>query len=199
MLLLPFNKLDITFDLGGLKAALEKTSLWGEITKRTEGQSPHNQSQDIWVRFLNPKVCEDNNDWSLVGKPHKSTWLKNLPQVKEVCDQLMEMLEGEQLGGVLLTKLPPYAKIRPHMDQGWHAEYYDKYYVAVKNKKGAVFCFEKGTIEPNEGEVYAFRNDVLHWVENNSDQDRFAMIVCIKQSKLDKRGMLCHGDTQPPQ
>ncbi len=196
--MLPFNKLPITFNTDDIANNLIGSDLWGEVTKRTEGNSPHRESLDIWVRFLDPKQCEKNNDWSMVGKPHKSEWLKDIPKIKSICSKLMEFTNGEKLGGVLLTKLEPNCKILPHVDSGWHAEYYDKYYVAIKNGEGASFFFDDGVIEPHQGDVYAFRNDVNHWVENNSNETRIALIVCIKQSKLSKEG-LCLGDMQPPQ
>jgi hypothetical protein len=47
-----------------------------------------------------------------------------------------------------------------------------------------VFGFEDGIIAPKLGDVYWFRNDNPHWVENNSTRDRIAMIVCIRTHKF---------------
>ena len=64
-----------------------------------------------------------------------------------------------------------------HKGYGW---VYDKFYVPIKNAKGSLFCFDDGVIEAEEGEVYQFDNSVPHWVENNSDEDRISMIVCVR-------------------
>ena len=189
----PINKLDITFCVEYLKSWLETCDLFGEYNQRAGEDSPHKEMTDIWARYKNPEECIKSGDWSSFGLEHKSEWLKDIPEVKEISDQLMQFLGGEQLGGVLITKLPPNGKILPHVDAGWHAEYYDKYYIPIKNSKGATFSFDNATINPKEGEVYAFRNDVTHWVENNSNEDRIAMIICIKQHKLSKEG-LCLGE-----
>lgn len=191
----PINKLNIKFEVSYLKSWLESCDLFGEYNQRAMGESPHKEMSDIWARYKNPKECIKTGDWSSFGLEHESEWLKDIPVVKEISDQLMTFLDGERLGGVLITKLPPNGKILPHVDSGWHAEYYDKYYIPIKNGKGATFLFDNATIQPKEGEVYAFRNDVTHWVENNSNEDRIAMIICIKQSNLSKEG-LCLGEQQ---
>ena len=190
--MLPFSDLDLKVDVRILKTFLECYEGWGENPQRGLPGSPHEEMTDIWVRFNDPEPCKESGDWSSFIEEHESIWLKRFTSVDRICKQLMKLTEGERLGGVLITKLPPCGKIHPHIDSGWHAEYYDKYYVPIKNGKGARFCFDDGFIEPEEGQVFAFRNDVTHWVENNSEQDRIAMIICIKQSKYSKEG-LCLG------
>lgn len=193
------NKLKISFDVQELKEFLVNCNLFGEYTQRSDGEgSPHKDMTDIWVRYKDPKPHIESGDWSKFADCHDSVWLKNIPFIKDLCSALMGFLDGERLGGVLITKLPPGGKILPHVDSGWHAEEYDKYYVPIKNHSGAVFFFDNCSIDPEEGEVYAFRNDKMHWVENNSEEDRIAMIVCIKQNKLSKEG-LCLGVQQQRQ
>jgi len=192
----PVNKLKISFDVQGIKSFLEECDLFGEHTQRSDlDTSPHKEMVDIWARYKDPKPHIKSGDWSDFGNEHESVWLQNIPGVESICDTLMDFLDGETLGGVLITKLPSGGKITPHTDAGWHAEEYDKYYVALKNTKGSEFHFEGCRIDPDEGDVHAFRNDKVHWVENNSTGDRIAMIVCIKQSKLSKEG-LCLGEQQ---
>ena len=48
------------------------------------------------------------------------------------------------------------------------------------NKKGALFHFTGGTIDPEEGEVYQFNNQVEHWVDNGSDEVRLSLVLCIR-------------------
>lgn len=191
----PINKLGIRFDVSKLKAFLEDCDMFGEYNQRAIEGSPHAEMTDIWVRYKNPKECIESGDFSSFGLKHESEWLKEVPEVRAISSALMGFLYGNSLGGILITKLPPGGKIKPHVDHGWHAGYYDKYFVSVKNESGAEFNFDNASIEPEEGEVYAFRNDVNHWVTNDSDSDRIAMIICIKQTKLSKEG-LCLGVQQ---
>jgi len=168
--------------------------MWDKNPQRRIGAgSPHSDMVDIWVRFNDPAECIRTGDWSVFCLEHESVWLEDIPEVKSISSELMRYLGGVQLGGILITCLPKGGKIKPHTDSGWHSEYYDKYFVSIKNEKGATFNFDDGVIEPTEGEVYAFRNDKNHWVENNSSSDRIAMIICIKQTKFSKEG-LCLGE-----
>lgn len=193
----PVNKLKISFDVQETRKYLESCDLFGEYTQRSDGEtSPHKDMTDIWVRYKNPDPHIKSGDWSGFMGSHESEWLKDIIGVKDMCNALMGFLQGEKLGGVLITKIPPGGKILKHVDEGWHAAEYDKYYVAIKNPKGAKFHFDNCSICPENGDVHAFRNDKTHWVVNNSSSDRIAMIVCIKQKKLSKEG-LCLGDMQP--
>lgn len=151
--------------------------------RRTFPNSPHAQMNDIWVRYndINPFLAKG----SLEGfeAEHDSIWypvLDKIPSVKKVVFDLMHVVDGERLGGVLITKLPPGGHITRHTDAGWHAQYYDKFYVPILNKTGSIFGFDDGIIEPNLGEAWWFDNSNPHWVDNNSDIDRIAMIVCIR-------------------
>ena len=145
---------------------------------------------DIWLRYGDIRGMIETGDFSKIAEEHDSIWLNDLPACKKLCFDVMALVDGERLGGVLITKLPPSGKIQPHSDSGWHADYYDKYYVPIENSRGSMFGFDCGIIEPDLGDVWAFDNSYNHWVENNSKEDRIAMIICIKQSKMDKSGFM---------
>ena len=102
-----------------------------------------------------------------------------VPEVRRVVFDVMRIVEAEKLGGILVTKIPPGGRIERHIDRGWHAEHYEKIYVAVQSPAGSKFCFEDGEIQAANGDAWWFRNDVPHWVENDTDQDRIAMIICL--------------------
>lgn len=151
--------------------------------RRTFPNSPHAQMNDIWVRYNDVRPFEEKG--SLVGfeAEHDSIWypvLDKIPSVKKIVFDLMRIVDGERLGGILITKLPAGGHIARHTDAGWHAQYYDKFYVPILNHKGSVFGFDDGIIEPELGEAWWFDNSNPHWVDNNSDSDRIAMIVCIR-------------------
>lgn len=154
--------------------------------RRTFPNSPHAEMNDIWVRYndINPFLAKG----SLEGfeAEHDSIWypvIEKLPAVKKVVFDLMSKVEGERLGGVLITKLPPGGHIARHTDAGWHAQYYDKFFVPILNEEGAIFGFDDGDIHPKLGEAWWFDNSNPHWVTNNSNCDRIAMIVCIRTEK----------------
>jgi hypothetical protein len=151
--------------------------------RRINPQSPHAQMTDLWVRYNDVRPFEAKGDFKGFDDPHDSIWYPiadKIPAVKDVVFDLMRLVEGERLGGILITKLPPGGKILRHTDGGWHARYYDKFYVPILNAEGATFEFDDGVISPHLGHVWWFDNSQPHWVENRSDTDRIAMIVCIR-------------------
>jgi hypothetical protein len=174
-----FQRLDCTFDVASLRAALARQpALFGQHGQRGGQGSPHQAMTDIWVRFnaierLGPGFTDE----------HDSVWYPayaDLPELAPVLFGLMAEVQGERLGGVLITKLPPGGVIAPHVDGGWHANYYEKFYVAVDNPPGALFRFPDGDIEAANGECHWFDNSVPHGVVNHGDTERIALIVCIR-------------------
>ncbi len=168
--------------------------LFGEFNARKDAGPVMAQMDDIWLRYGDVSAMVKSGDYSALAIEHDSIWLKDLPECKKLCFEIMKMVDGERLGGVLISKLPKGGEMLPHTDKGWHSGYYDKYYIPIKNGKGSIFGFDEGDIDPLIGDVWAFDNSYNHWVKNNSDKDRIAMIVCIKQSKYTKGGLLCHGE-----
>jgi hypothetical protein len=191
-----FAKIATGFNVLPLQVALKRQpKLFGAINLRKttyiqnggcEGKSPHLDMQDIWVRYNDITPYIQRNDYTGMNDEHDSVWYPayyTLPQIRPLIFDLMRIVEGERLGGIFITKLPPGGKIEKHIDSAWHAEYYDKYFIPIQNAKGATFNFEDGLIAPDLGDVYWFDNSVPHWVENNSNEDRIAMIVTIKSDR----------------
>jgi len=173
-----FAKLDLTVDVEPLKQLLADDSLWGKYPLRKRG--PHIEMTDIWVRYNDIQPYLRSGDLTHINDEHDSIWYQTptVPFVKTIAHKIMAHVNGERLGGILITKLPPNGKIAKHIDGGWHAAYYEKYYVCVKDS-GSKFVFDSGNIEPKEGEIYWFDNSRPHGVEN-TDKERIAMIICIK-------------------
>lgn len=151
--------------------------LWDEHKGRTESpDSPHHELSDIWVRYA------ANADES---GAHESLWYPSaaLLPVRDIVYPLMAFVQGEQLGGVLITKIPAGKECKPHTDPGWHARYYEKFAVQIQSAPGQRFCFDGESLESKPGEVYWFDNAHTHWVTNPTPYDRITMIVCIKTDK----------------
>lgn len=166
------------------RAILRQPKLFGKYPQRGNFEgSPHCAMKDIWVRYNDIEPYLERGNLDGFADEHDSVWYPAsyaIPQVRKVVFDLMRIVEGERLGGILITKLSPGGKIEKHVDGGWHASYYDKYFVPILNEEGATFSFEDGVIHPKVGEAYWFNNAVPHWVDNNTDSDRIAMIVCIR-------------------
>lgn len=153
--------------------------LWNENTARTAGPaSPHHGLDDIWARFGDPARAND-------GAAHDSVWYpaSELLGIQQMCHDLMHMVRGVELGGVLITRIPPGARVLPHIDPGWHARRYDKFAVQITSAPGQTFSFEGESLETRPGDVFWFDNQHLHWVDNPTQYDRITMIVCIRKEK----------------
>jgi hypothetical protein len=158
------------------------TDLFGALEYRKKSDV-HAQMDDIWVRY-NDLNNLDWNDLKAFNAEHDSVWYpcsERFPALKRFCGWLMYAVQGWRLGAVLITRLPAGGKILPHVDQSWHAQYYDKYYIPIENKEGSVFGFEQGNIRPELGDVWQFDNAYKHWVHNDTDSERIALIVCIRR------------------
>ena len=186
--ILTIAQVDITQVLLQLK---RNPQLWNIQKNRTAPESsPHYGLEDIWVRFRDMSQY-DGKDWQKFNGDHHSEWMPEadrLPAVKDIAFQLMTMVRGEELGGILITKIPPGGLCKPHIDTTWHAQYYDKYAVQLESHPNQAFCFEEGEHHARPGDVYWFNNNVLHWVRNDSPEDRITLIICIKSD----RRSICH-------
>lgn len=163
-------------DVAPLRDALAaQPHLWNRRTGRTaHPESPHHGLDDIWVRWVpdgeNSAVQQDTR-WNVDSDA--------LP-VRRIAYGLMGMFQGDSLGGVLITRIPPRATCRPHVDGGWHATTHQKFAVQIDAAPGQKFCFEDAELETQPGDLYWFDNSKLHWVVNPTDKARLTLIVCIK-------------------
>ena len=186
---LHMHKLPFTVPVAELAHQLEMNpQLWNEhkLRTRTYEGSPHREVDDIWVRYRDPKEFDPENPQKFADK-HESVWYDayyKLPAIEWIVAQLVNHLGHFELGGVLITRIPPGKRVYPHSDAGsWHAEYYeDKVLVLVKSAPGQVFKFEGEEHEGEPGEVFVFDNHPVHEVINNSDEERISLIFAIKRT-----------------
>ena len=163
--------------------ALEEHPAWDRHTTRQE-QYAHAQMSDVWVRF---NAWENyRGDLATFNDLHESVWYpvaNEIPALRLLINDLLYYTGADrELGGVLITKIPPGGSISPHVDQGWHAEYYeDKYAIQLKGNEEQSFNFEGVQLSTQPGQVIWFDNSQLHWVDNESDEDRITMIVCTRE------------------
>ena len=176
------NKVDLT---DAIRCTLKSLNgFWDQHPhRRTASDSPHSEMTDIWVRFGDIKKGLDH----ILG-PHDSVWYtvsEKMPiELNQLINWLYSEVGGVALGGVLITKLPSGGCIAPHIDSGWHSKEYQKFHVSINTPKNSFFGFPDKNLISENGDINWFRNDVLHWVCNDSDEDRVSMIICIKTDKF---------------
>lgn len=171
------------------RVLLRNPDLWDEFRFRTEDEnSPHRDMQDIIVRYNERKNFDGDRD--NFNNEHESVWypcLSVIPEVKPLVFDLMRLVEGEKLGGIFITRLPPGKECYPHVDGSWHSREYEKYAIQIESAPSQGFFFDKDCLLAKPGDVYWFDNTQKHWVKNDSNFDRITMIVTIKSHKYQRR------------
>lgn len=155
---------------------LKNPQLWNEFTARTEKEdSPHYELDDIWARFGDAERAVD-------GQPHEAKWYPSADvlEVRPLCEAVMEFVGGKELGGVLITRIPPGKECKPHQDHGWHAREYQKFAVQIASAPNQFFCFEGEQLETKPGDLFWFDNQYTHWVTNPTQYERITLIICIR-------------------
>ena len=158
--------------------------IWDTFRYRTATPgTPHAEVNDIWVYYRDLTPFKASGEYSKMHGVAEQIWQPEaamIPAVKDIAFSLMAAFRGERLGTILITRLPPGGKIAPHIDRGWNADTTEKFFIPLANMPGSMFCWDDGGFYGKPGEVWWFRNDRKHWVVNNSDGDRLALIVTLK-------------------
>lgn len=179
----PIRLLASGWDVSELQKQLaEHPELWNQHTHRTFAYGPHSGVDDIWVRYRT-FADFDGDVAKFHNGPHESSWypcIGDIPSAWSLARKVRRFMGADRIGGVLITRIAPGGQIMPHIDQGWHAREYEKVIVQVKGNRKQVFGFEDAELRPETGDVYWFRNDVRHWVKNESQEERISLIVCFK-------------------
>jgi Aspartyl/Asparaginyl beta-hydroxylase len=176
------------FDVSAIQQELSAhPDVWNTIKHRTEHpMSPHREVDDVWMRY-NP-IENYHGDMQRFNDEHTPEWYPvadKLPAVKVVSEALFKQLKGEQLGAVLITRIPAGRQVYPHVDGGWHARTFDKFCVTIRGNHAQAFCFDGEELRTGDGDFFWFDNAYPHWVKNDSAEDRISLIVCV-------RGAICH-------
>lgn len=147
---------------------------------RVQG-NPHLGVADIIVRFNDWKNW--TGDRAAFNGPHESVWwqaYEKLPYIKPLVFDLMRLFYAEQLGMVLITKIPANHEVKRHVDAGWHAQHYLKFGVQLKAAPGQKFCYDDHEVETKPGDLFAFNNSQPHWVTNPTASERWTLIICLR-------------------
>lgn len=162
--------------------------LWNTHKARLYPTSPHRETGDIWIRYKDEAEHLKSGDYSKFNDLHVPIWYPafySLPSSKKLIFDLMQRVEGEMLGGVLIYRVPAHKQIYEHVDEGWHANYFEKFNISIQSNQGCEFIYprDEEAMSSNTGDAYWFRNTVPHRVQNHSDEDQIMMTVCIRTHK----------------
>lgn len=179
-----FELVSYGIDVSGIIAEIEANpELWNENTTRTAHEgSVHTQVDDILIRFNRPADSFDTglNDTMCFWQ---SAFTK-VPSAASVIYPLMFNILGEQIGRIIITRLPPGGEIAWHKDEGISSTFYQRFHLCLKNAEGAAFEFQVGdevkAVEPAVGDLFIVANQLPHRVINRSNEERWTMIIDIR-------------------
>lgn len=149
-----------------LLSLYRQPALWNQLPVRTATPgSPHAAAEDIILRLeaLDGSLPERCCEWY--------TAAAQLPEVRQLVMGLCAQVGCEQLGRVLVTRLKMGAIIPRHQDVGDHPlqycrfRYWGRYHIVLATDPAAVFTCEEELVHMAAGEVWYFRNDLMHSVE----------------------------------
>lgn len=144
--------------------------------------SPHRETSDIWVRYRDPKELTDSFSFR---EPHQSVWYpawRALPALRSIVFGLAAKVEAVQIGGILITRMPPDSTVYPHDDRGtWHSTFYNaKVWLPLRaNDRCFNFC-EDDCVVMAPGEGWTFDNLRTHFVRNAGATERLCLICCFR-------------------
>ena len=166
-----FHRLAQNLAVSPLLATLMRhPELWDQDRVRTTiPEGPHAQASDILLRFGKPSVDDTG--------PFENRPSMTLLEAKGTVLGIMQLVGGSELGRVIITRLPPGARILPHADEGIYAQRMTRHQIMIQCLPGNVFRCGEESISPTTGDLFWFNSSLEHEVINNSQDDRIAMIV----------------------
>ena len=178
-----FLKIADGIDISAIAMALHlQPELWNQQHQRKSFEgSAHKATSDIWLRYNDLKNLGD--DYHAFTQQHESVWYpaaSALP-VKPLIHHLASRMLATRIGGCLITKIAPGGKVLPHIDKGWHPEYYNcKLYVPIKANPKCANRVEDEWVVMSAGDCWYFDNTKEHEVTNDGDDDRMTLIISLK-------------------
>jgi mannose-6-phosphate isomerase-like protein (cupin superfamily) len=169
--------------------------LWKADTYlRDYPQGPFSDVDTIFLRFPPARVTELELTQKDQHECVNMDGMIHLPAARKMVFSLMNTVEGERLGRVMINRIRPGGRIYPHADTPVHAEYWDRHHFVLQGLPGCIFRCGDEQVQMATGEVWFFRNELEHEVVNNSAADRLHLIVDIRTSHFPFKGEL---PTQP--
>ena len=167
-----------------LLALQQQPQLWDVYPVRTTFPgTPVAACSDILLRFQRLPALPA---WGAPASPdaHECIWLPasaTLPQARPLIFETMRLVEGERLGRVIITRLPPGAKILPHMDADANSRYYHFYHLLLAGSEDTPFTCGDEVVLMQPGELWLFDNLLEHALHNQGPHDRLSLIIAVSK------------------
>jgi hypothetical protein len=178
-----FAKLDEGIEVAAALAEINAhPEIWNRDKERIAApNSPHRESSDVWLRY---RARREIVGPASFAEPHFAEFYPAwhaLPAIQPIVFHIMGLVKATYLGGILITRIRSGHMIYPHIDGGWHAKTMtSKVYCILAANDRCSNHYEDEECVMAAGEAWSFQNDVMHWVLNDGDTDRIALIVTAR-------------------
>lgn len=161
--------------------------LWDLLPhRRAAPDSPHRETSDIWLRWAAGELidCPLLNTGPFPFRFYPA-W-RELPGLGFVYDHVLSRVRAEEIGGILLTRIPAGKQVYPHSDTGgWHQEHFNlKVWVPLRANPGCVNTCGDEAVVMEPGSAWTFDNGIVHAVRNEGDSERICLILCFRGELL---------------
>ena len=164
-----------------LNALACQPQLWNaERLRTTYPGTPHGDISDILLRFADLPRFRVTGDIEVLMGNQPQRWYpaaRVLPEAFPLVAQVMGLACAEQLGRVMVTKLPPGGHIAPHRDEGGYPQAYQRWQLPLQGDEGCLFRCATEAVTMRPGELWTFCAEEEHEVWNHGAVDRIVLIV----------------------
>ena len=165
-------------------ALAQQPHLWDRHQIRTTAPgTPVAACSDILLRFQ--PLADTETAHLATPDPHQSVWYPasaTLPQARPLIFECMRLVEGERLGRVLLTRLPPGGHILPHRDADQNSHFFNFFHLPLLGSEHTPFRCGDETVVMQPGEAWWFNNVEEHELLNQGQEERLTLIVAIAKA-----------------
>jgi len=165
-------------------ALWQQPHLWNQHTQRTTMPgSPVACCDDCFLRFQ-PLPGVTLHGLPEVLDPHETYWYpaaQALPEARPLIFEAMRLVQGERLGRVIITRLPPGGHILPHNDADANSAYYHFMHLLLAGSAQTRFRCGDEVVLMLPGELWLFDNLLEHELHNDGPEDRLSLIIAIKK------------------
>jgi len=170
----------------------QQPDLWNANPARLYPGSPHEESDDIWIRYRDETPFVAAGSYEGFNDEHDPVWYPGyyaLPSLRPLIFDLARNVEAERIGGIFLWRVQPGKCIHPHADASWHVDYYSKFNICLQSAEGCGFMWHRDgeVMLERPGDVHHFLNDTPHSVENRSNTDYIVLVVCLRTHSYARR------------
>lgn len=147
--------------------------LWGQtrISQLWKDQFPDLEVEEIMARYTRSL---SRDDLQCLWEPPSEI----LTELKIHAVQLCAAYKADQVGRVMLTRLPPRRSIPRHADtEGEYCKYYTRFHIPITSDPGVQFYCGDEAVYMEPGELWWANIRLPHSIVNDSASDRIHLTI----------------------